>query len=46
MTEEWENKKESFEVTDVRELTENILPLLLKKAGKVTVGDEWHVSSA
>ncbi len=36
MTEEWK-KKESFEVTDVRELTGNLLPMLLKKAGKVTV---------
>jgi alkylhydroperoxidase/carboxymuconolactone decarboxylase family protein YurZ len=39
MTEEWKSKKESFEVTDVRALTGNFLPLLLKKAGKVTVGD-------
>jgi hypothetical protein len=46
MTEEWKSKKESFEVTDVRELPENLLPRLLKKAGKVTVGDGWHMSSA
>jgi hypothetical protein len=39
MTEEWKIKKESFEVMDVRELTGNFLPMLLKKAGKVTVGD-------
>ena len=39
MTEEWKFKKESFEVMDVRELTGNFLPMLLKKAGKVTVGD-------
>ncbi len=31
--------KKSFEVTDVRVLTENLLPMLLKKAGNVTVGD-------
>lgn len=46
MTEEWKSEKKSFEVTDVRELTENFLSMLLKKAGKVTVGDGWHVSSA
>ncbi len=34
MTEEWK-KKESFEVTDVRELTGNLLPMLLKKPGKL-----------
>ncbi|VUT26288.1 MAG: hypothetical protein MASP_01424 [Candidatus Methanolliviera sp. GoM_asphalt] len=46
MTEEWKSEKKSFEVTDVRELTENSLPMLLKKAGKVTVGDGWYVCSA
>ncbi|MBW2038316.1 MAG: DUF2249 domain-containing protein [Deltaproteobacteria bacterium] len=36
---EWEKKKESFEVIDVRKLTGNFLPMVLKKAGTLSVGE-------
>jgi len=39
MTKDWVNKKESFDVVDVRNLTGNFLPGLLGKASKVEVGD-------
>ncbi|NMX21108.1 hypothetical protein C5S30_01440 [ANME-1 cluster archaeon GoMg4] len=39
MTEEWKNKREPFEVLDGREMAENFLPIVLKKAEKVTVGE-------
>jgi len=39
MAKDWENRKESFKVMDVRKLTGNFLPGLLSKAGKVEVGD-------
>ena len=39
MTEQWKNKKESFEVIDVRKLSGNFLPMVLKKANNVAVGD-------
>lgn len=35
---EWENKKESFETMDVRKLTGNFLPVILKKAGLLPAG--------
>ncbi len=38
MAKEWENKKDSFKVVDVREVTTNFLPGLLKKAGQIPVG--------
>jgi len=38
MAEEWENNKESFDVIDVRKLTGNFLPMVLKKASDVNVG--------
>ena len=38
MNKEWENKKDSFEVTDVRELKGNFLPMVLKKAKNTEVG--------
>lgn len=37
MIQEWENKKEGFDVMDVRKLTGNFLPGLLAKAGKIEV---------
>jgi len=39
MAKEWENKKETFKVVDVRNLTGNFLPGLIGNAGKVKVGD-------
>ena len=39
MTHDWENKRDRLEVTDVRKLSGNFLPGLLKKAGQVEVGD-------
>jgi len=39
MAKEWENKKETFKVVDVRNLTGNFLPGLLSNAVKVKVGD-------
>jgi len=38
MNKEWENKKDSFEVVDVRELKGNFLPMILKKAKNTEVG--------
>ncbi len=38
MAKEWENNKESFDVIDVRKLTGNFLPMVLKKASNVEVG--------
>jgi len=37
MTKEWETKKDSFQVVDVRKITTNFLPGLLKKAGQIPV---------
>jgi len=39
MAGDWEDRKDSFEVVDVREATGNFLPGLLNRAGKVEVGD-------
>ena len=39
MTEEWTSKKDSFEVIDVRKLTGNFLPMLLKKGSITSVGE-------
>ena len=39
MTKEWENKKDKFNVVDVRKLTGNFLPKLLSKAGQIEIGD-------
>jgi len=39
MTKEWENKRDSFKVVDVRKLTGNFLPGLLNKAGQLEVGE-------
>ena len=39
MAKDRENKKERFDVVDVRKLTGNFLPGLLKKAGQVEVGE-------
>ena len=36
---EWEKKKESFEVIDVRKFTGNFLPMILKKARTLSVGE-------
>ena len=38
MNKEWESKKDSFEVVDVRELKGNFLPMILKKAKNTEVG--------
>jgi len=35
----WENKKDLFDVVDVRKLTGNFLPSLLKKGGQLEVGE-------
>ena len=32
MTKEWENRKDKFNIVDVRKLTGNFLPKLLSKA--------------
>jgi alkylhydroperoxidase/carboxymuconolactone decarboxylase family protein YurZ len=39
MEKEWENKKDTFKVVDVRKLTGNFLPMILKKAGEVEIGN-------
>ena len=39
MTKGWENKKDLFDVVDVRKLTDNFLPNLLNKAGQIEVGE-------
>ena len=39
MSKEWQNKKELFEVLDVRELTGNFLPMVLKKAQITNVSE-------
>ena len=39
MKKEWQEKKESFEVVDVRELKGNFLPMILAKAKKIEVGE-------
>ena len=39
MTEEWNDKKESFEVLDGRGLAGNVLKTILEKAEKVSAGD-------
>ncbi len=39
VTHDWKNKRDRFEVTDVRKLSGNFLPGLLKKAVQVEVGD-------
>ncbi len=39
MEKQWENKKESFAIVDVRKLTTNFLPMVLKRAQQVEVGD-------
>ena len=39
MSKQWQNDKESLEVTDVRELRGNFLPMIIKKANNVAVGD-------
>jgi alkylhydroperoxidase/carboxymuconolactone decarboxylase family protein YurZ len=39
MKKEWQEKKESFEVVDVRELKGNFLPMFLTKAKKAEVGE-------
>ena len=43
MTKEWETKKDSFQVVDVRKVTTNFLPGLLKKAGQIPVGEGMTV---
>ncbi|APG25430.1 MULTISPECIES: sulfurtransferase TusA family protein [Syntrophotalea] len=39
MQKDWEQRKEQFEIVDVRKLTGNFLPGFLKRAGQVEVGD-------
>jgi alkylhydroperoxidase/carboxymuconolactone decarboxylase family protein YurZ len=39
MSEDWKERKKEFEVLDVREMTGNFLPLILKKAEEKAVGD-------
>lgn len=39
MTEEWKNKRKSFEVLDGRGMAGNFLSIVLKKVEKVTVGE-------
>lgn len=39
MKKAWEDKKESFEIIDVRKATANFLPGLLQKAGKLAEGE-------
>ena len=39
MTKEWTSKKDSFEVIDVRKLSGNFLPMLLKKGSMMSVGE-------
>lgn len=39
MKAQWESKKDSFPVIDVRRLMNNFLPMILKKAQQVKIGD-------
>ena len=39
MKEEWMEKKDSFEIIDVRKLTSNFLPMILMKAKRKNVGE-------
>jgi alkylhydroperoxidase/carboxymuconolactone decarboxylase family protein YurZ len=39
MNGEWESRRDSFEIIDVKKLTGNFLPMILKKSEKVAVGD-------
>lgn len=39
MTDDWEDRKSSFPVIDVRKLTDNFLPMILQKAQQVEVDD-------
>ncbi len=39
MKNEWDDKKNDFEVIDVRDITGNFLPMIIKKAEKVDAGD-------
>jgi len=39
VTEEWTTKKDSFEVIDVRKLTGNFLPMLIKKGSITSIGE-------
>ena len=39
MVKEWENRKDCFDVVDVRKLTGNFLSGLLNKAGQIEVGE-------
>jgi len=39
VTKEWLSKKDSFEVIDVRKLTGNFLPMLLKKGSIASIGE-------
>jgi len=39
MKKKWENKKNSFEVIDVRKMTGNFLPMVLRRAEKVPIGE-------
>jgi hypothetical protein len=39
MIKNWEDKKEAFQVIDVRHLTNNFLPMILQKAQQVNVDD-------
>ena len=39
MKKEWMEKKDSFEVIDVRKLTSNFLPMILMKAKRKNVGE-------
>ena len=39
MTTNWEDKKDTFDVVDVRNLTGNFLPMILRKAQQVKLHD-------
>ena len=39
MKKDWQDKKDSFQVIDVRKLTGNFLPMVLKKAKNTSVGE-------
>ena len=43
MTKEWKTRKDSSKVWDVRKVTTNFLPGLLKKAGQIPVGEGMTV---
>lgn len=43
MNSEWTDKKDEFEVVDVRELRGNFLPMIQKKAAALPVGQGLHV---